>query len=68
MGGFDPTDLLLFGIGSFIAVSALVRLMRARRDQLSAQLHDELKQQQHRRQMEQKKKRQAENAADRKAS
>jgi hypothetical protein len=42
MLGFDQTDLILLAVAAFIAVHVLVRLMRARRDQLLAQLREQM--------------------------
>ena len=36
------SDMILLGIGAFVAVVTLVRLMRANRDQLVARFHSEM--------------------------
>ena len=68
MGGFDQTDLALLAVTAFIAVVVLVRLMRARRDQLLVQVRDQMERERARKLADEKRQLKAAKKAERKAS
>jgi hypothetical protein len=47
----DVASGVLLGIGAFVAITGLVRLMRGRRDQLLGELTAQAREEQHRKQL-----------------
>lgn len=68
MLNMTQADWIMLAVGAFIAVTALVRLMRARRDQLLVQLREQMEAENRRRLAEERRKKQATAEAERKAS
>ena len=64
----DVSDLVLLAIGAYLAVTALVRLMRNRRDELVQQLTAEAEEMQRRKKAEEKSKKKKADAGKRKAA
>ena len=54
MSNMDVWSWILLGIGVFVAVSGLVRLMRRRRDEVLAELTAEAREQQHKKKLAEK--------------
>ena len=68
MGSFDQVDLALLAICTFVAVIVLVRLMRARRDQLLSEFRDGMQLERERKLAEEKRQQQAAKKVERKVS
>jgi hypothetical protein len=64
----DVSDLVLLAIGGYLAVTALVRLMRNRRDALVQELTREAEEQQRRKKAEDKRNKKKADGAKRKAA